>query len=136
MKKVMLSALVLLSLVSAVVAGNGMLKGKAGDYTVEAVFNPAPPVRGTDEIGISVKDGSGKNVTDATVVIDYFITEVMSPSQKFVEIPYRMYHAPALLKGTAYKADLDLWIVGGWHIDARIIEGDRTRKASFYVRIE
>ena len=136
MRNLILTILILLSVAGAALAGDGTLKGKAGDYTVEAAFNPAPPARGPDEISISVKDGSGKNITGATVVVDYFMTGVMSPSQKFVEIPYRMYHAPTLLRGATYKADLDLWIAGGWHIDVRIIEEGRTAKASFYVLVK
>lgn len=136
MKKPILCALILLSLAAVVFAQDGTMKGKAGDYTVEAKFDSAPPVRGTNGFTIAVKDASGKDVTDATVVVEYYMTEVMAPTQKFAVMPEMHYHAPAVLKGSVYKADLDLWMSGPWHIDVRVIAKAQTSKAPFFVTLK
>jgi hypothetical protein len=136
MRKPLLCALVLLLLAAVAFAQDGMMKEKAGDYTVEAKFDSAPPVRGTNGITIAVKDSTGKAVTDATVVVEYFMTQIMSPTQKSTQMPHMGYHAPAVLKNSVYKADLDLWMSGQWHIDVRVIDKALTSKASFFLVVK
>jgi hypothetical protein len=70
------------------------------------------------------------------VVTEYYMTEVMAPTQKFAIIPEMHYHAPAILKGSAYKADLDLWMSGRWHIDVKVIDKTGTSKARFFTVVK
>ena len=44
---------------------------KAGENTVTVTLEKDPPVTGDNAVTVTVKDASGKAVTDAKVVIDY-----------------------------------------------------------------
>jgi len=136
MKKPVLFAVILLLLTTVAFAQDATMKGKTGDYAVEARFDSGTPVRGVNGLTVAVKDASGKEVIDVTVVVEYYMTGVMAPTQKFAVMPEMHYHAPATLKGSVYTADLDLWMSGRWHIDVKIIDKSGASKASFYVAVK
>jgi hypothetical protein len=136
MNKAILGALLFLSLAVVGFAQDGAMKGKAGDYTVEARFDSATPVRGTNGLTVVVKDASGNEITDVTVVAEYYMTQVMAPTQKFAIMPQMSYHAPATLKGSIFRADLDLWMSGGWHIDVKVVDKNGTSKARLYTVVK
>ena len=85
-----------------------------------------PPVVGENNVTIEIKDAAGKNVTEAKVKLDYGMAAMPG-------MPAMFYKADAELKGTLYKAKMNLSMAGSWNITIQIIQGDKVRKAKFNV---
>ena len=71
MKRLTIAALILLLIVGIAYAKDYEVKKKAGEYDVEIKIDKNPPVVGDNNIGIEIKDASGKYVTDAKVKVEY-----------------------------------------------------------------
>jgi len=99
---------------------------KADDYTVVVKIDKNPPVVGENNVTIEIKDAAGKNVTEAKVKLDYGMAAMPG-------MPAMFYKADAELKGTLYKAKMNLSMAGSWNITIQIIQGDKVRKAKFNV---
>ena len=60
--------------IADVEAKNYEASKKAGDYQVEIVIDRNPPVAiGDNNIEIGIRDKSGKPVTDAQVIVNYYM---------------------------------------------------------------
>jgi hypothetical protein len=99
---------------------------KADDYTVLVKIDKNPPVVGENIVTIEIKDAAGKNVTEAKVKLDYGMPAMPG-------MPAMFYKADAELKGTLYKAKMNLSMAGSWNITIQITQGDKVRKAKFNV---
>jgi len=103
---------------------------KAGDYRVrknaeglmfDIAINRNPPVLGDNEIRIEIKDLQGRPVLGAEVLVNYY----MPPMPRMAPMNYTV---PALSKGDAYRAVMDLIMSGPWNIVIRArVEGKSTR---------
>ena len=103
---------------------------KAGDYRVrknaeglmfDIAINRNPPVLGDNEIRIEIKDLQGRPVLGAEVLVNYY----MPPMPRMAPMNYTI---PALPKGDAYRAVMDLIMSGPWNIVIRaMVEGKSTR---------
>ena len=114
-----------------VAAGTVYAKGyevtkKAGDYTVDVKIDKNPPVAGTNNLEIAVKDVAGKAVTDAKVVVEYSMAPMPG-------MPAANYKAEAALKGDKYKATMNLSMAGPWSIAIKVTRADKTQTAKFTV---
>src|SRR3990172_776802 len=82
---------------------------KAGEFDVLVRIDKNPPVVGDNNIVVEVKDVSGKPVTDAKVKIDYSMPAMPG-------MPAMNYKTGAELKGSEYKAKMNLSMSGSWNI--------------------
>jgi hypothetical protein len=71
MKRLAVVTLVVLMVVGVAYAKDYEVSKKAGEYTVDISIDRNPPVTGNNNMEIAIKDGAGKMVTDAKVVVEY-----------------------------------------------------------------
>jgi hypothetical protein len=129
-RSIMISTLVLVLLVSVTAyAKDYEMTKKAGDYTVLITIDKNPPVTGKNNIAVGIKDGAGKDVTDATVAIDY----VMPPMPG---MPAMNYKAGVSLKDKRYVATLDFSMAGAWGITVKITRGGKTQSVKLNVDVK
>ena len=112
-------------------AGSAYAKGyevtkKAGEYDVLVTFDRNPPVANDNEVGITIKDASGKPVTDAKVKVDYSMPAM-------VGMPPMNYKTEAALQGEEYKATLGLSMSGSWNVAVKITRAGKTITTKFTV---
>jgi hypothetical protein len=99
---------------------------KAGDYSVEIKMDKDPPVVGSNNVGIVIKDKAGKAVTDATVVVTASMPSM--PGMPAID-----NKSDAKLDGGKYKAKIDLPSGGSWNMSVRITQGGKTATAKWTV---
>jgi hypothetical protein len=99
---------------------------KAGDYSVEIKMDKDPPVVGSNNVGIVIKDKAGKAVTDATVVVTASMPSMPG-------MPALDNKSDAKLDGGKYKAKIDLPSGGSWNMSVRITQGGKTATAKWTV---
>ena len=71
MKRLAVAVLMLLVISGVAFAKNYEMSKKAGGFDVTMVIDKNPPVVGDNNVALTVKDATGKEVTDAKVMIDY-----------------------------------------------------------------
>ncbi len=113
------------------VAGTALAKEykvqkKAGDYAVEIKMDKDPPVVGTNNVEIAIKDKAGKAVTDAKVLVTASMPAMPG-------MPATENKADAKLDGGKYKAKIDLTMGGSWNMSVRITRGGKTATAKWTV---
>jgi hypothetical protein len=90
---------------------------KAGDYQVEIAIDRNPPAAiGNNNIEIEIKDKAGKAVTDAQVIVNYY----MPPMPRMAPMNYK---TEAKMKKGKYYAVMKFIMAGPWYI-AIIIHHD------------
>ena len=99
---------------------------KTGEYETEVRINRSPPVVGDNRIEIEVKDGQGKPVTDAKVLINYY----MPPMPRMAPMNYT---TNAKLKGEKYKAIMNFIMSGPWIIAIKIYRGEKINTVKFNI---
>ncbi len=102
------------------------VKKMAGGYEAEVRIDRSPPVVGDNHIEIEVRDGRGKLITDAKVLVNYY----MPPMPRMAPMNYM---TDAKLKGEKYKAKMNLIMSGPWIIAIKINHAGRTSTAKFNV---
>lgn len=126
MKKVLIGVLAVVLAFGVALAKDYEVKKKAGDFDVEVRIDKNPPVVGDNNIAIDVRDAAGKNVTDAKVVVDYSMPAMPG-------MPAMNYKTDAELKGSAYKAVMNLSMSGSWNIAIKITKAGKTSTAKFSI---
>jgi hypothetical protein len=126
MKKIAVFAIMFLLIAGIAYAKDYEVKKKAGQYDVEVKIDKNPPVVGNNNISIEIKDASGKYVTDAKVKVDYGMSAMPG-------MPAMNYKADAALKGSEYKAVMNLSMSGPWSISVKIIREGKTSSAKFSI---
>ena len=126
MKKIIVFAMVLLFIAGIAYAKDYEVKKKAGQFNVEMKIDKNPPVVGDNNLSIEIKDSSGKTVTDATVKVDYGMSAMPG-------MPAMNYKADAVLKGSEYKAVMNLSMSGPWNIVVKITSAGKTSSAKFSI---
>jgi len=106
------------------------VQGKAGSYGVEVLFDRNPSLKGEHRLEINIMDAAMKPVTDATVVVKYLMPTLGSRP------PMMEYEATATREGTAYKALVDVSMVGEWTFIVNVTHAGKTEamKFTFFVR--
>jgi hypothetical protein len=89
------------------------LKRKAGDYEAEVRIDRYPPVLGDNRIEIEIKDAGGKSITDAKVLVNYY----MPPMPRMAPMNYTVVAAG---RGRGYETVMDLIMTGPWIIVIRV----------------
>ena len=128
MKKFVAVALILLLSAGLAFAKSYEVTRKAGDYTVDIKMDKNPPVVGSNNIEIVVRDAAGKAVSDARVLVDYGMPAM--PGH-----PAMGYKTDAQYKGGAYQAVLNISMKGPWTITVRINHLGKAVSARFTVDV-
>ena len=108
MKVLVLSISILVFTVGMVDAKDLEVKKKAGDFDVEVKIDRNPPIVGDNSIEIEIKK-AGKSVTDAKVLINYY----MPPMPRMAPMNYK---TDANMKKEKYRATMNLIMAGPWYI--------------------
>jgi hypothetical protein len=126
MKKLFVCTVVFLLIAGMAYAKDYEVKKKAGAYDVTFTIDKNPPVVGDNNVTVVVKDSSGKDVTDAKVLVDYSMPAMSG-------MPAMHYKADAELKGNEYKTKMVLSMAGSWNIAVKISKGGKTSTVKFSV---
>ena len=102
------------------------VKRKAGGYEAEVKIDRYPPVLGDNRIEIEIKDSDGNRVTDAKVLVNYY----MPPMPRMAPMNYI---TDAKLKGEKYKTTMNFIMSGPWIIAVKITRAGKTSTAKFNV---
>ena len=122
--------LVIALLLTAVVASTtGAVTKKVGDYTVDVTMDRNPPVTGKNTVEVSVKDKTGKAVTDAKVVVEYSMPGMSG-------MPAMNYKSDAELKGEAYRAVISPSMAGSWNVAIKISRAGKTDTARLTIDVK
>lgn len=136
MKRLALFTMVLLLVAGIAYAKDLKMKAKAGDYTVEGNFEKSPPVTGDNDFTIQIKDAAGKHVTDARVMVEYFMTQKASGTGKSVDMPFMKSTAETKAQAPGYKAKLSFSMPGPWHIAVKITRDGKASTAKLFVNVK
>ncbi len=128
MKKLitMTAILVAFVLITAAYARDFEVQKKAGDYNVSLKFDKSVPSTGDNNVEVIIKDTAGADVTDAKVVVGYSMAAMPG-------MPAMNYKADASLKGTSYRAKVNLSMSGSWAFDVKITHGGSPISAKFNI---
>jgi len=126
MTKFFVSILILLLIAGTAYSRGYEIKKSFGQYEAEVKIDRSPPVVGDNHIEIEVKDASGKPVTDAKVLVNYY----MPPMPRMAPMNYI---TDAKLKGEKYKARMNFIMSGPWIIAIKINHGGKVSTAKFNV---
>lgn len=126
MKKIFLLLFILLLAFSSVQARSLTLFTKTGIYEVEIVMDRNPPILGDNRIEISIREVSGRQVTEALVLVNYY----MPPMPRMAPMNYLTKAKP---KGDKYQADIKLIMKGPWIIAVKISANGRMTTARFTI---
>ena len=99
---------------------------KAGEYEVTIQIDKNPPIIGANHIEVEIKDSGGRVVTDAKVLINYY----MPPMPRMVPM---FYKTDALVRGGKFRATMNFIMSGPWVIAVKITLGGKTTTAKFNV---
>jgi uncharacterized protein YycO len=102
---------------------------KAGEYTVLVTIDKNPPVTGNNNMAVGIKDGTGKDVTDARVAVDYGMPAMPG-------MPAMNYKTDASLKGKQYVTSLNFSMSGPWSIAVKITRGGKTQSVKLNVDVK
>src|SRR5665647_106733 len=128
MKRVTLlfTMIALLVLCGSVYAKDYEISKKAGDFAVQVNIDKNPPVTGNNNMTVGIKDAAGKDVTDATVAIDYGMPAMPG-------MPAMNYKTDTTLKGKRYVATLNFSMSGPWSVAVKITRGGKTQSVKLNV---
>ena len=126
MKRLAMVVLAVLMVVGLVYAKDYEVTKKVGDLTVDVRIDKNPPVTGTNNMEIAVKDGSGKAVTDAKVLVEYSMPAMTG-------MPPMNYKADAALKGDVYKTTINPSMAGSWNVAVKVTRANKTQTAKFTI---
>lgn len=118
--------LALLVAVPAAYSKDLELTGKAGDLEVHARIDRNPPILGHNQIEIEIKDSAAGRVTDANVMVNYY----MPPMPRMAPMNYT---TNAELKGEKYRVTMDLIMAGPWIIRVLITRDGKRATAKFNI---
>ena len=118
--------LILLLMASIAYAKSYEVKKKVGEYEAEVKIDRSPPATGDNNIEIEIKDTVGKSVTDAKVLVNYY----MPPMPRMVPMNYT---TDAKLKGDKFRAKMNFIMSGPWIIAIKINHGGKMSTAKFNV---
>jgi hypothetical protein len=119
-KSILLSIFFLLAIDIFSAHGRGLeVEKKAGDYEVLIRLDKHPPVQGDNPVEIEIKDLQGKPVTDAKVLVNYY----MPPMPRMAPMSYK---TDASFSKGKYKMTMNIIMSGPWIIRILISRGGKT----------
>jgi hypothetical protein len=125
-RDLLISTLILFLTVALGDARGIEMKKRVGDLEAGMRIDRSPPVLGDNNIEIELKDAAGKAVTDAKVLVNYY----MPPMPRMAPMNYT---TDAKLKGDKYKAKMNFIMSGPWIIAVKINHAGRTSTVKFNI---
>jgi hypothetical protein len=110
-------SLAVLALTMAFACAKGYESQKsAGDLKVTLSVERYPLVKGDNSLNVKVADAAGKAITDAAVVVRYFMPPMpgMAPME---------YKTQAVMKGDGYSFSANIPMEGGWKAEVSVTRG-------------
>ena len=129
MKRLALIICVLFLAVGLAYAKDYEMTKKAGEYMVLVTIDKNPPVTGKNNMAVGIKDGAGKDVTDAVVAVDYGMPAMPG-------MPAMNYKAGTNLKDKRYVATVDFSMPGPWSVAVKITRGGKTQSVKLNVDVK
>lgn len=124
-----LAVMVLLAVSISAYAKDYEMTKKAGEYTVLVKIDKNPPVTGKNNMVVVIKDGAGKDIADAVVVIDYGMPAMPG-------MPAMNYKTNAMLHGNVYHAIIDFSMSGPWSVAVKITRGGKMQAVKLNVDVK
>jgi len=128
MKKVMVFLAILFLACGVVFAKDYVVTKKAGNYTVNITMDKNPPIVGKNQIEISIKDASGAEIADATVLVEYGMPAMPG-------MPAMNYKTKTEMKDKRYMATIDFSMGGAWNLNVKITRAGKTQSVKFNVDV-
>ena len=128
MKRTILILAVLLLAFGVASAKEYTATKKAGGYTVNVKMDKNPPVTGKNQIEISIKDASGAEIADATVLVEYGMPAMPG-------MPAMHYKTKTDVKDKRYMATIDFSMSGAWNLNVKITRAGKTQSVKFNVDV-
>lgn len=129
MKKIAVFTLILLMSAGLVWAKDYEIQKKAGDLNVVVKLDKNPAVMGENGVSVTVKDGAGKEVTDAGVKVEYAMPAMPG-------MPAMNYGSVLALNKNTYQGKLNFSMSGSWNIVVKIMRGGKTVSTKFSVDVQ
>jgi hypothetical protein len=126
MKRMTVIVLVLLLTAGIAFAKEYTAAKTVGAYHVSITIDKNPPVVGDNNMSITVKNASGKYITDAKVKVEYSMPAMPG-------MPPMHYKADTILKGNEYQGKMNLSMSGAWNVAVKVSSGGKTSTAKFSV---
>ena len=101
-------------------------KKKVGEYEAGIKIDKNPPVLGDNHIEIELKDSAGRCITDAKVLVNYY----MPPMPRMAPMNYK---TDAKVKKEKYKATMNFIMAGPWYISIIINHAGKISTTKFNV---
>jgi hypothetical protein len=89
--------------------GGFAVKRTAGGYEIEMAMNRNPSVSDKNDLRITIKDQTGKYISNAPVLVNYY----MPPMPSMAPMNYKV---KAEARGTSYQVNMNLIMAGPWII--------------------
>jgi len=99
---------------------------KTGEYLVKAEIERNPLIVGDNDIEIWITDDYGKSITDAKVMVNYY----MPPMPRMAPMNYK---TGADLNKDKYRTTLNIIMAGPWYIKIIIKHGGKISTIKFNV---
>ena len=129
MKKTIWIILIVLLATGSAWAKDFALTKKVGDLTVAIKIDKNPPIVGNNNMEIGLKDGSGKEVKDAKVSVDYGMPAMPG-------MPAMNYKASTMLHGNVYHSVVNFSMSGAWAITIKITRNGKTQSVKLNVDVK
>ncbi len=129
MRKIAVFTLILLLSAGIVWAKEYEVQKKAGDLSVVVKMDKNPAATGENGVSVTMRDSSGKEVTDAGVKIEYSMPAMPG-------MPAMNYGAVLAANKNAYQGKLNFSMSGSWNIVVKIVRGGKTVSTKFSVDVQ
>ena len=136
MKKIIVITMLFMFAAGFAYAANNSLTQKSGDQTISIQFEKGTPIVGDNPVAVSVKDAAGKEISNAIVSIQYFMTEKVAPTRKGVEMPAMYTTADTTREGSIYRGKINFSMPGSWHILVKTSYDGKANSAAFFVTVK
>ncbi len=129
MKKIAVFILILLLSAGLVWAKDYEIQKKAGNLSVVVKMDRNPAVMGENGIIVTIKDSTGKEVTDAGVKAEYSMPAMPG-------MPAMNYGSVFALEKNTYQGKLNFSMSGPWNVVLKIVRGGKTVSTKFSVDVQ
>ena len=129
MKKIALFTLILLLCGGLVWAKEYDIQKKAGDLSVVVKMQRNPAVMGENGITVTVKDATGKEITDAGVKVEYSMPAMPG-------MPPMNYGSVLAVQKNTYQGKLNFSMAGPWNIVVKILRAGKTVSTKFSLDVQ
>jgi uncharacterized protein YneF (UPF0154 family) len=129
MKKVTILLLVVLLMAGAAWGKSYEVTKKVDDLTIKVEMDKNPPIVGDNNLTLTIKDGTGKNIIDANVKLEYSMPAMPG-------MPAVNYKADAAMKGNEYKAKMNFSMAGSWNMVIQITQTGKVKRVKLNVDVK